>query len=163
MPEGRKAKLNEKQLALTIEAIPLAPDRRSKEQQNMLERERNRVRGAVREVATDEERKTISELEQRLKSLEKDKPQPMMAWVYADSAKASHRTSESEGTSTRGERSFRSGFRSCSVLKGYRNPGPPAIHLVGGGPSRTGSPGRRHLWPRASWPTGYGNIILGKA
>ena len=78
MPEGRKAKLNEKQLALTIEAIPLEPEQRSKEQQNMLERERNRVRGAVREVATEEERKTISELEQRLKSLEKDKPQPMI-------------------------------------------------------------------------------------
>ncbi len=87
LPEGRKAKLNEKQLALTIEAIPLEPEQRSKEQQNMLERERNRVRGAVREVATEEERKTISELEQRLKSLEKDKPQPMMAWVYADNPK----------------------------------------------------------------------------
>ena len=87
LPEGRKAKLNEKQLALTIEAIPLAPDKRSKEQRNMLEKERNRVRSAVREVATEEERSKIAEHEQGLKTVEKDRPQPMMGWVYPGNAR----------------------------------------------------------------------------
>ncbi|MCH2065223.1 MAG: DUF1549 and DUF1553 domain-containing protein [Roseibacillus sp.] len=87
LPEGRKAKLNDKQLTLTIEAIPLAPDKRSKEHRNMLEKERNRVRSAVREVATEEERSKISEYEQGLKAVEKDRPQPMMGWVYAGNAR----------------------------------------------------------------------------
>ena len=85
--EGRKVKLNEKQLTLTIEAIPLSPDKRSKEQRNMLEKERNRVRSAVRELATEEERSKIAEHEQGLKAVEKDKPQPMMGWVYSGNAR----------------------------------------------------------------------------
>ena len=87
LPEGRKAKLNDKQLALTIQAIPLPPDKRSKEQGNMLEKERNRVRSAVREVATEEERSKISEHEQDLRAVEKDKPEPMMGWVYPGNAR----------------------------------------------------------------------------
>jgi len=87
LPEGRKAKLNDKQLALTIQAIPLALDQRSKEQRNMLEKERNRARSAVREVATEEERSKISEYEQDLRAVEKDKPQPMMGWVYPGNAR----------------------------------------------------------------------------
>ena len=85
--EGRKVKLNDKQLTLTIEAIPLSPDKRSKEQRNMLEKERNRVRSAVRELATEEERSKIAEHEQGLKAVEKDKPQPMMGWVYSGNAR----------------------------------------------------------------------------
>ncbi len=87
LPEGRKAKLNDKQLALTIQAIPLPPDKRSKEQGNMLEKERNRVRSAVREVATEEERSKISEHEQDLRAVEKEKPEPMMGWVYPGNAR----------------------------------------------------------------------------
>jgi len=87
LPEGRKAKLNEKQLALTIEAIPLAPDKRSKEQRHMLDKERNRVRSAVSEVATEEERRKIAEHEQGLKAGEKERPQPMMGWVYPGTAR----------------------------------------------------------------------------
>ena len=84
LPEGRKAKLDDKQLQLTIEAISLAPDKRSKEHRHMLEKERKRVRSAVREGATEEERRRLSEHEQKLAAIEKAKPQPMMGWVYPD-------------------------------------------------------------------------------
>ena len=86
LPKGRKAQLNGKQLKLTIEAIPLAPDKRSQEQRHMLEKERNRVRAAVREVATEDERRKIAAHEQELKNAEKEKPQPMMGWVYPGTA-----------------------------------------------------------------------------
>lgn len=93
VPEERKAKLNDKQLQLAIEAISLAPDKRSKEHRNMLEKERNRVRSAVREVATENERKEIAENERKVAEAEKVKPQPMLGWVYPDGGpkpKATH-------------------------------------------------------------------------
>lgn len=84
LPSGKKAQLNEKQLQLTIEAITVDLEKRSKEQRHMLERERNKVRAAVRELASEEERKEISDHEKQLKALVKNKPLPMMGWIYPE-------------------------------------------------------------------------------
>lgn len=84
LPKGKKAKLNEQQLRLTIEAITTEPDKRSKQHRHMLEKERNKVRGAVREVAEKAEREELIQQERRVKEVETRRPAPMMGWVFPD-------------------------------------------------------------------------------
>ena len=84
VPAGKKARIDDRQLKLAIESIRAKPDRRTAEQQRILEKERGRIRGAVRDIADKAERERLKQCEEQLKQAESKRPQPMMAWVYPE-------------------------------------------------------------------------------
>jgi hypothetical protein len=144
LPEGKKPRLTEKQLNLAIEALTIEPKKRSKEHRHILERERNRVRGAVRDVVAKEEREAMAQEEKKVKELESQRPQPMMGWVYLDSSSRPKATQ----LRIRGE-VHQKGEEVAFAL--------PVVLDRGGLPDpklTSGSPGRRRAL--AEWITGAG-------
>ena len=144
LPEGKKPRLTEKQLKLAIEALTIEPKKRSKEHRHILDGERNRVRGAVRDVVAKEEREAMAQEEKKVKELESQRPQPMMGWVYLD------RSSRPKATRLRirGE-VHQKGEEVAFAL--------PVVLDRGGLPDpkvTSGSPGRRRAL--AEWITGAG-------
>ena len=83
-PEGKKQHLDEKRLTMAIDAIKTSASERSDEHRRTLERERGRIRSAVRDLANKEEAQTLKECEQRVKEIEKERPEPVMAWIYPE-------------------------------------------------------------------------------
>jgi len=91
-PEGKKQHLDEKNLTLAMEAIKTSISERSDEHRSTLERERGRIRAAVREIANEEDTQKLKECEQRIKEAEKERPQAMMAWIYPERGSKPHTT-----------------------------------------------------------------------
>lgn len=83
-PEGKKQRLNDKQLQEAIEAVETKPADRSNKHRNWVERERKKIRSALFEIASEEEKKALKEQEALVAEVETSRPEPMMGWVYPD-------------------------------------------------------------------------------
>lgn len=83
-PEGKKQRLNDKQLQEAIEAVETKPADRSNKHRHWVDRERKRIRSALYEIGNEEERKSLKEQETLVAEVEATRPEPLMGWVYPD-------------------------------------------------------------------------------